>query len=40
MADFSSENYSGPRLLDTGTPGTSRETFSEDVDGEVRNRNP
>ena len=27
-------------LLDTGTPGTSRETYSEDVDGETRTRNP
>ena len=30
-------------LLDTGapgTPGTSRETFSEDADGETRTRNP
>ena len=27
-------------LLDTGTPGTSREIFSEDADGETRTRNP
>ena len=27
-------------LLDTGTPGTSREIFSEDADGEIRTRNP
>ena len=27
-------------LLDTGTPGTSREIYSEDVDGETRTRTP
>ena len=27
-------------LLDTGTPGTSREIYSEDADGEIRTRNP
>ena len=27
-------------LLDTGTPGTNREIFSEDADGETRTRNP
>ena len=27
-------------LLGTGTPGTSREIYSEDVDGETRTRNP
>ena len=27
-------------LLDTGTPGTSREVYSEDADGETRTRNP
>ena len=27
-------------LLDTGTPGTSREISSEDTDGETRTRNP
>ena len=27
-------------LLDTGTPGTSREIYSEDADGETRTRNP
>ena len=27
-------------LLDTETPGTSREIYSEDVDGETRTRNP
>ena len=27
-------------LLDTGTPGTSREIYSEDADGETRIRNP
>ena len=27
-------------LLDTGTPGTGREIFSEDGDGETRTRNP
>ena len=27
-------------LLDTGTPGTSREIYSEDTDGETRTRNP
>ena len=27
-------------LLDTGTPGTSREIYSEDADGENRTRNP
>ena len=27
-------------LLDTGTPGTSREIYSEDSDGETRTRNP
>ena len=26
--------------LDTGTPGTSREIYSEDADGETRTRNP
>ena len=26
-------------LLDTGTPGTSREIYSEDADGETRTRN-
>ena len=26
-------------ILDTGTPGTSREIFSEDADGETRTRN-
>ena len=32
MVDFSSEKYSGSRTLDTGTPGTSREIYSEDAD--------
>ena len=27
-------------LLDTGTPGTSREIYSEDAEGEARTRNP
>ena len=27
-------------LLDTGTPGTSREIYSEDADGETRTCNP
>ena len=27
-------------LLDTGTPGTSREIYSEDADDETRTRNP
>ena len=27
-------------LLDTGTPGTNREIYSEDADGETRTRNP
>ena len=27
-------------LLDTGTPGTSREIYSEDADGETRTHNP
>ena len=27
-------------LLDTGTPGTSRENFCEDADGGTRTRNP
>ena len=27
-------------LLDTGTPGTSREIYSEDADSETRTRNP
>ena len=27
-------------LLDTGTPGTSREIYSEGADGEIRTRNP
>ena len=27
-------------LLDTGTPGTSREIYSEDADGETQTRNP
>ena len=27
-------------LLDTGTPGTSREIYSEAADGETRTRNP
>ena len=27
-------------LLDTGTPGTCREIYSEDADGETRTRNP
>ena len=27
-------------LLDTGTPGTSREIYSEDADDGTRNRNP
>ena len=27
-------------LLDTGSPGTSREIFGEDADGETRTRNP
>ena len=27
-------------LLGTGTPGTSREIYSEDADGETRTRNP
>ena len=27
-------------LLDTGTPGTSREIYIEDADGETRTRNP
>ena len=27
-------------LLDTGTPGTSREIFSEDADNGTRTRNP
>ena len=27
-------------LLDTGTPGTSREIYSQDADGETRTRNP
>ena len=26
-------------LLDTGTPGTNREIYSEDADGETRTRN-
>ena len=27
-------------LLDTGTPGTNREIYSKDADGEARTRNP
>ena len=27
-------------LLDIGTPGTRREIYSEDTDGETRTRNP
>ena len=27
-------------LLETGTPGTSREIFSEDADGETQTHNP
>ena len=27
-------------LMDTGTPGISREIFSEDADGETRTHNP
>ena len=27
-------------LLDTGTPGTSREVYSEDADDGIRTRNP
>ena len=27
-------------LLDTGTPGTSREIYSEDADGETQSRHP
>ena len=27
-------------LLDTGTPGTSKEIYSEDADDETRTRNP
>ena len=27
-------------LPDTGTPGASREIYSEDADGETRSRNP
>ena len=38
VIDFSSEKYSV--LLDTGTPGTSREIYREDADGEIRTRNP
>ena len=40
MVDFSSEKYSGVVLLDTGTPGTSREIYSEDANGENRTHNP
>ena len=38
VTDFSPEKYSG--LLDAGTPGTSREIYSEDANGETRTRNP
>ena len=37
--DFSSEKYSVV-LLETGTPDTSREIYSEDANGETRTRNP
>ena len=33
VIDLSSEKYSG--LLDTGTPATSREIYSEDANGET-----
>ena len=36
MIDFSSEKYSGS--TGHGTPGTSREIYSEDADGEIRMR--
>ena len=38
VIEISSDKYSG--LLDTGTPGTSREAHSEDANGETRTRNP
>ena len=38
VIDFSSEKYSGS--LDTGTPGTSGEIYSEDADAQTRTRNP
>ena len=39
MAEFSSERYTVV-LLDTGTPGTSREIYSEDADDGTRTRKP
>ena len=33
--DFSSEKYSSSTLLDTGTPRTSREIYSEDADDQA-----
>ena len=37
MIDFSSESYSD--LLDTGTPGISREIYSENANGKIRRDN-
>ena len=38
VIDFSSR--STVVVLDTGTPGTNREIYSEDANGETRTRNP
>ena len=38
VIDFSSEKYSGS--TETGTPGASREIFSQDADDGTRTRNP
>ena len=38
VVDFSSEE--SVVLLDTGTPGTSREIYGENADGQTRTRNP
>ena len=39
MVDFSPDKFS-VSTAHTGTPGTSREIYSEDADGETRTRNP
>ena len=36
----SSLDYKPSALLDTGPPGTSREIYNEDANGETRTRNP
>ena len=40
VIDFSSEKYSGFTGHRNSWSGTSREIYSEDVDGETRTRNP